>query len=286
MKHSFAFYLRIVIISAVAGAIIFMSTGYRFKSESDLSWVPIQGGSFRQGITIEQLQQNLKELPKHSELRKYLLREAPQVEKTVTGFSIMKTEVTVAQYHRCIQKGICRKPKEEDRCTYYRPDPSNYPMNCVDWNDAKHFCEWIGGRLPTESEWEYAARSEGKNNMYPWGNNPKPSCDLAIIDQDGRGCGRRSLWPVCSVPKGNTEQGLCDMSGNAWEWTADISTPYPGFKDLPADIVDRNESELFKSDEYVVRGGGISSVKDYRTTLRGAHKSDFVYGGLSFRCVR
>ncbi len=96
----------------------------------------------------------------------------------------------------------------------------NQPVVCVDWTQATAYAKWVGGRLPTEAEWEYAARSGGRDQEYPWGNQ-KATCNHAIMADGGDGCGRDSTWPVCSKPAGNTAQGLCDMSGNVWEWVSD-----------------------------------------------------------------
>ena len=110
-----------------------------------------------------------------------------------------------------------------------------HPINCVDWFQATAYCAWKGNgaRLPTESEWEYAATSAGKVQFYPWGNQT-PSCDYAIFSgffngntsPEVIGCGADGTWPVCSKAKGNSAQSVCDLVGNVEEWNSDWYGPY------------------------------------------------------------
>jgi len=113
----------------------------------------------------------------------------------------------------CVAAGACTVP---DMCGH--PSAADdKPQICVDFEQAQQFSKWVGGRLPTEAEWEYAARSAGKDQKFPWGDKPS-ACDNAVISGD---CGTKATWPVCSKPAGNTEQGLCDMAGNTWAWVQD-----------------------------------------------------------------
>jgi sulfatase modifying factor 1 len=220
----------------------------KINSASEVNWIEINKGTYT---------------PQNSNLNSVYKLEQFEIEK----FLIQKTEVTVLQYHECVKAGKCPVIPKEDRCTYNWPDSMNHPINCITWYDANSYCNYIGARLPSEIEWEYAARNLGKDVKYPWGNSPEPNCDLAIIDFNGRGCGRRNLWPTCSIKKGNTKQGLCDIAGNAWEWTSsDYESGKEGYK--------------------VARGGGISSDNIFSTTFRKKYKKDFYYGGLSFRCAK
>ena len=175
-----------------------------------MNWVTIVGGTYTMGKDG-----NLHTSPAH--------------QVTVPSFQITKTEITQALYRHCYDQGVCSAPNPYDqfdrpRCNWGNTDHDNYPINCLDWNQAKDFCEWAGGKLPSEAEWEFAARSRGQDNTYPWGED-EPTCDYAIMYTNYPSthcceyiCGTRQ---VCSRTQGNTEQGLCDMAGNVQEWTAD-----------------------------------------------------------------
>ncbi|MDX6768444.1 MAG: SUMF1/EgtB/PvdO family nonheme iron enzyme [Elusimicrobiota bacterium] len=165
----------------------------------------------------------------------------------VAAFRLAQAPATFAQYRACVDAGACTPAHLDDgACFVPRPDGSwgrgvlpaafrgdDHPAVCLDWDQARAFCVWAGGRLPSEAEWEYAARSGGRERLYPWGDEP-PTCARAVIpDAAGPGCGRGSTWPVCSKRAGDTDQGLCDMSGNAWTWTADSF--HKSYRGAPAD---------------------------------------------------
>jgi len=148
--------------------------------------------------------------------------EVPVHPVTVTSFQISRTEVTVAQYSACVDAGVCPVPGEGETCNWLRLGKLDHPINCVSWDDAQRFAEWVEARLPTEAEWEYAARSGGLAREYPWGDEPA-DCGRAVVDRadDGTSCGNEGTKPVCSRMAGNTEQEVCDMAGNVWEWVED-----------------------------------------------------------------
>ncbi len=148
------------------------------------------------------------------------------------GLSFTKTEVTVGQYKACVQAKVCSDKidkfilyrHEYDYCNWGYQGREDHPMNCVDWQNAKEFCKWAGGRLPTEAEW-YAEASNGGETAYPWGDEPKTGCSHAVRSEEDAesccwGCGKDRTWPVCSRESGNSTSGLCDMIGNVWEWTS------------------------------------------------------------------
>ena len=169
-----------------------------------IEWVRIEGGSFSMGSNDGDSWE----------------REKPVHRVTVPTFEMTKTQVTVDQYKACVEAGACTAPFSGGDCNWGQSDRGEHPINCVDWHQAQAYAGWAGARLPSEAEWEYAARSGGRDWKYPWGDEIA-TCDRAVMYDGGDGCGRNSTWPVCSKPRGNTVQGLCDMAGNVDEWVQD-----------------------------------------------------------------
>ena len=212
----------------------------------------------------------------------------------IKSFQMAKTLVTNRQYRACMDAGACTAPADCGESSVLRaerdprldpeapPAPSgalkgaDYPVVCVDWDQAKAFAQWVGGRLPTEAEWEYAARSAGKDRKYPWGDED-PTCDRVVR----KGCTEGTM-PVCSKPLGNTEQGLCDMASNVWEWTQDwYHDSYDGAPD------DGGAWESPAGSIRVVRGAAWFCASD--PMVRSAHRHPgpaerSIYNG--FRPVR
>ena len=144
--------------------------------------------------------------------------ERPQRTIELDAFRIARTETTNREYAGCVAAGACRAPQSVGSSTrqhyYDSADFADFPVVNVTWEDAAGFCQWAGGRLPTEAEWEKAAR--GPNGAaYPWGNSA-PTCALANFNN----CvGDTSA--VGSYSSGASPYGALDMAGNVWEWVAD-----------------------------------------------------------------
>ena len=202
------------------------------SNPADIDWVPIPGGTFAMGSDDG------------------IGDEAPAHDVTVPAFEMARTEVTVAQYRRCLDADVCtEEPGTGDDCNWGKSGRDDHPVNCVTWKQAQRFAEYAGGRLPSESEWEYAARSGGRGIAYPWGDQ-EASCSFAVMSDGGNGCGERTTWPVCSKAKGHSDQGLCDMAGNVSEWVEDCI--YIGYAGAPTDGSPRTTCD---PSTRVMRGG-------------------------------
>jgi formylglycine-generating enzyme required for sulfatase activity len=126
------------------------------------------------------------------------------------AFWIYLTEVTNGQYVLCVQDGDCEALTYSD---YDQPEQAPYPVVRVSWDDASAYCDWAGGRLPTEAEWEKAARGEDERT-FPWGEGI--DCERANYS----GC-LGELAPAASYSAGASPYGALNMAGNVWEWVAD-----------------------------------------------------------------
>jgi len=211
----------------------------------------VPGGCFVMGCDKAQDPNcNLGELPRHA------------VE--VKPFYIDRTEVSSAEFATC---GSCIYGSKD-----WGPDA---PVTEVSYYDAILYCATQGKRLPTEAEWEYAARGvDGR--IYPWGNTPPPSdCSLAAVD----GC---TYHPVGSIPENASPFGVLDMAGNAAEWVLDRSGDYCSPPDLEINPTDES------GHSHLQRGGrGKSPATDARTTARNGYGPTYAsIPGVGLRCAR
>ena len=197
------------------------------------------------------------------------------------AFYIDRFEVTNAQYARYVDATGAARPRHWKRGAV-TPQDAKLPVVYVDWNAADGYCRWAGRRLPTEAEWERAARG-GDGRLYPWGNTFDRT--RAVIGAYGSG-----LQPVGSRPSGKSPYGVMDLVGNAWEWTGDWYQPYPGSP---------HESEDFGEQNRVVRGsslGGLGhfAAKDVDRIVAITARASFrwyappvaAFEDLGFRCAK
>jgi serine/threonine-protein kinase len=211
--------------------------------------------------------------------------EKPEREVYLDAYWIDKYEVSNAQYAKCVEAGGCKARvanNSSKRVSYYgNSDFNDYPVIWVDWNQASAYCEWAGGKLPTEAQWEKAARGLNRNE-YPWGNE-SPICDLANYNQGSNNEPKHCIGDTTAVgssPGGASYYGVMDMAGNVWEWVRDWYALY-------------NTSEINNPtgpstglDSKVIRGGSWGNdSKEIRSAFR--HIQNPVEGTafIGFRCV-
>jgi formylglycine-generating enzyme required for sulfatase activity len=156
---------------------------------------------------------------------------------------------------------------------------ADHPVVEVSWHGAAAYCEWVGGRLPTEAEWEYAARGP-EARRYPWGNSA-PDCERANFWEGQDGC-VGGTTAVGSYPAGAAWCGAHDMAGNVWEWVADwFDEEY--YRRAPSE----NPTGPLSGDSRVVRGGAWGFYPhDVRSADRGRDDPDITYETIGFRCAR
>jgi len=226
-----------------------------------------------------------------------------------TGYFISKHEIVVSQYEACnqAQPVTCTTPSTADwngnnwGTNYWEDgtdpgDGSNifhdrptHPQNGLTWQQAKDFCAWVtpGGRLPSESEWEYAATGP-VHLKYPWGDSPEPTCsnNTAVFNEvggtSGYGCGNGGTLPVGSKIAGASWCGALDMSGNLWEWCEDWwHGDYTGAPDNGSAWL------LPTGSTRVLRGGGFhNGAVTMRSAKRTGHTPSSRRAYLGARCLR
>lgn len=196
----------------------------------------------------------------------------------LSAFCMDAMETTVASWQSCVASGRCTAPDTGSYCNWGRTGRESHPINCVDWSQARTYCQWLGRELPTEAQWEYAARgSDGRT--YPWGN-PTPSSQLCW----GRFPSPGYTCSVGSYVAGNSPFGLSDMAGNVYEWTLDLHGSYWG-GDAGAYAVD--PTGPISGSTRVFRGGSwnVASAFNVRSTLRNSAAPGFRSHEIGFRCA-
>jgi sulfatase modifying factor 1 len=248
--------------------------------------------------------------------------ESPERQVTVSSFSLDKYEVTVGRFMEFVASWDYKPPPagagahprisgsgwrttwnselpksiddfamRASGCNFATgfsdpSDPNNalYPMNCVSWYEAFLFCAWDGGRLPTESEWEYAATGGSQNRFYPWGDDDPVDLSQAVFlcsyAPPEFACSWEDIATVGQTPAGIARWGHLDMAGNVWEWVLDVYAAYPSGA----------VTDYAKTDDVptrVMRGGGYdSNFGELRTSNRESKGAGNRSDNLGFRCAR
>ncbi|MFO0550009.1 MAG: SUMF1/EgtB/PvdO family nonheme iron enzyme [Polyangiaceae bacterium] len=225
------------------------------------------------------------------------LEESPEFEVELGSYSLDVFEVTAAHYKTCVLDGACTRPARGAFCNFDEEDRDTHPINCVSFDQAAAYCRWVGKRLPTEFEWEHAARAaadrphEGPTELYPWGVGPpdprranacgrecsefftkRGATQAALYDSDD---GFPTTAPVGRFGDGATPDGLEDMAGNVWEWTASPFCHYPN-------------TTCANDVEFVIRGGGFQSYQASTleaTSREGLARSEATIT-VGFRCAK
>ncbi|EYF01197.1 bifunctional serine/threonine-protein kinase/formylglycine-generating enzyme family protein [Chondromyces apiculatus] len=243
----------------------------------------------------------------------------PAHKVTIDSFCIDIYEVTAGEYKACSDMGECKTPPElpdfskdasmsdadhqkllktlGDQCTFGKPGLEKHPINCVTWDLADKYCKVKGGRLPTEAEWEYAARgSDGRK--FPWGNAPG---DQTFMNACGSECtkweserglkpsprmyeaddGFSGTAPVGSFPNGKTRFGLYDMVGNVWEWTSDWFAVYKDEEQV-------NPKGAAAGERKAIRGGAYNGgfALWLNPAMRFHQLATANAPGIGFRCAK
>lgn len=266
----------------VSGAITVRPT-----DAAEMVYVP--GGEFPMGSTPEDIDNALALCTEQYRYcnRWFYSREAPEHMVTVTGFRLDRIEVTNDRYRLCAGTGACEVPAVcgGTEADYEDPNVADHPVVCVDWGEASAYCEWAGGRLPTEAEWEYAAAGpDGRD--YPWGDEFGAAatnyCDAGCRESHADPVfadGFERTAPAASLPGDVSWSGALDLGGNVAEWVGDWLGDYP-----PGPVADPTGSA--DGAERVIRGGSWKSPAVYsRTTLRAGADPRTRLSNLGFRCV-
>ncbi|MFA5625411.1 MAG: SUMF1/EgtB/PvdO family nonheme iron enzyme [Bradymonadales bacterium] len=218
--------------------------------------------------------------------------ELPTRTITLSAYYIDRYPVTAASYALCVAAGRCTKPQNGSYATYDNAEKQDHPVNLVLWEQAKSYCEWAGGRLPTEAEWERAAKGT-KNFLFPWGNNCPQNCntefckdspwsaDTAKCNCSVSYCAEQytATSPVNAFKNGKTPEGVYDLSGNVWEWVQDWFAIYPSENETDPQGPEKGEGR-------VLRGGGYSNGSVYlRSITRGKKNPEETNYSCGFRCA-
>lgn len=259
------------------------------RPQDGMTMVYVPGGNSLIGSTEAEVDDAISLCQQHYSPcnRWYYERENPQHPVSLDKYWIDQIEVSNAQYRLCVEAGTCSAPTKckKGQPTFDDPEKADHPVVCVDWEGAQIYCQWAGGRLPTEAEWEYAFRGEARS-IFSWGdefdgsklnycdqNCSQPHADERFDD------GYPLTAPVGSYQSGISWSGAYNMGGNVSEWVADW------FGDYSSDSVS-NPSGFEGGNEKMLKGCSWYSNPAYcRGAARPSVSPDTRFDYLGFRCA-
>lgn len=259
-----------------------MIRGMQVSEIDSMSMVLIPAGRFLMGSDSDELL-TICGLYYSNCTKDSLITEEPVHTVYLDAYWIDQTEVTNGMYAKCVAAGNCQAPgnfSSSTRTSYYGdPQYLDYPVIFVDQNDAKTYCQWTGRRLPTETEWEKAAR--GENGFYfPWGNST-PTCEQANFLGDAGSPCIGDTTVVGSHPVGISPYGAMDMAGNVWEWTEERFD-----QNYYRSLLTSNPTGPNPGKTSVLRGGSwLYNGYNLRSANRGIGVSSLKSDNLGFRCA-
>ena len=215
--------------------------------------------------------------------------EQPAHRVRLDSFWLDRTEISNRQYRICVEADVCVQPclnSSFSRLSYHdNPVYADYPVINVDFYMASTYCSWVGARLPTETEWEYAARGP-ESLVFPWGNTfERSKLNYCDVNCNGLSAGTfdddyPDTAPIGTFPSGASWVGALDMAGNVREWVSDTYTYYQSGEAV-------NQSGIDTEELKIPRGGSwYDKPDDVRSANRGGELPDYFRHNLGFRCAQ
>ncbi len=286
--------MRILPIGLCLVALTLPAAAQNSRKTNSKSMARIPGATFKMGIDASEVAAIAAafDIAKHPEI---IQAETPQHTVTINSFYLDKYEVTNAQFQTFLSAHLewlaVQIPKRFDNGNYLKdwnggafPEgKANHPVVNVSWYAAVAFCQSQGKRLPTEAEWEFAARGGLSNKTFPWGDAP-----VDKTRANYRGSNLKTTTPVGSYPANG--YGLFDMAGNVWEFMADEWAPYsasPQKNPVAGGNLFVDKSFLEVTTRRVIRGGSWGGAPlNLRVTYRDSHPPDGARDFVGFRCAK
>ncbi|MCL4832083.1 MAG: SUMF1/EgtB/PvdO family nonheme iron enzyme [Caldilineaceae bacterium] len=238
-----------------------------------MAWSPVRAGVFTMGSSQAEIgAANAIPERKPPDVIRFLADETPSHPVYLDDYSINTYEVTFQEYGVCVRAGVCNPPAQ----SLAESSGGNLPVVGVNWEEARTYCVWVGGDLPSEAQWEKAARGPSANpSRYPWGNDVDPAKANVLAD---------GVQPVGSFQAGVSAYGVQDMAGNVWEWVYDYYAEET-YQRAGGEATD-NPRGPETGERRVLRGGSYENDwVEARSTHRNSTRPGDGHGDVGFRCV-